>query len=634
VSDPSGSAITWVSDPAGARERIGPAWSTWTGADPAVDLGDGWRRRVHPDDLPGYLRRTAQARADGEGWTESYRLRHADGTDRTVVEHAVAAGDRWVGVAVPDTAGAETPVAGSTDAGFRRLAEHAGDVIGRHTADGTWLWISPSVRRVAGYRPREVVGRHPRDVVHPDDAEALDTALAALTEDEPAELLLRLRRADGVHRWFAMHARLVRDERTGAVEMHTSQRDVTDQLVAEEELARFRGLADRAADLIAIAASDGTGLYVNPAGREMLGLPRTRPVAEVTMAGCVAPADRRRFDGVLAEMESAGTWAGPMRLVDTAGIVIPVWLAAAVHRDRRGRTAFYSVVAQDLRERRGGEPALQAERERYRSLVAQVPVGIWVGDRTGATTFVNDHMIELTGRDLPGLAGLEHVHVDDREAVAAGWDAAVAAGSRWQHEFRIVTPAGDERVVTTTSRPLHDATGAVTGFLGTTTHVTGQRAAERDRREAAGRAPGVRRRRRPAPRDGRGARRDRVGGRVGPRTGRAAVHVRLRPGRGAAGPSRPPLDRRPGLLARADPPRRPRDRAGVHRPAHLPRPGPRPHLPRVRRRRADRVAAPGRARRRGPGRHAAGAGPDRRRHRAEAGRAVLADPRRDRAPAR
>lgn len=34
--------------------------------------------------------------------------------------------------------------------------------------------------------------------------------------------------------------------------------------------------------------------------------------------------DRGRFDGVLAELESAGTWARPMRLVDTAGIVIPV----------------------------------------------------------------------------------------------------------------------------------------------------------------------------------------------------------------------------------------------------------------------------------------------------------------------
>lgn len=124
----SGSAITWVSDASGARERIGPAWA---GADPADDLGDGWQRRVHRDDVAGYLRRTARARAAGEGWTETYRLRHTDGTVHTVREHAVATGDRWAGVAEP------VPDPAEPDAAFRRLAEHAGDVVGRHAADGT-----------------------------------------------------------------------------------------------------------------------------------------------------------------------------------------------------------------------------------------------------------------------------------------------------------------------------------------------------------------------------------------------------------------------------------------------------------------------------------------------------------------
>ncbi|GAA2562914.1 hypothetical protein GCM10010210_42000 [Pseudonocardia hydrocarbonoxydans] len=475
--------ITWVSDPAGARTALAPAWHSATGADPRGDLGDGWQRRLHPDDLPGYLARTAAARAAGRGWTETFRLRHTGGTEQAAREHAVAAGGTWTGVVLPDTDGHRPGTAG---AAFRLLAEHADDVIARHAPDGTWSWVSPSVRRVAGYRPDDIVGRHPRDVVHPDDAAALDRALARLTDDEPAGLTLRLRHADGTHRWFALHARRVRDARTGAVEIHTSTRDVTEQLLAQEELARFRGLADRAADLIVIADADGAVRYLNPAGREMLGLPADRPPGGLTMAATVAPADRKRFDGVLAEVDRSGAWSGSMRLVDTAGIVIPVWLAAAAHPDPRGRTAFYSAVAQDLRERRGGEPALQAERERYRLLVAQAPVGIWVADRTGATTFANDHMTEITGREVDGLAGVEHIHAEDRAAVAASWGAAVDGGYAWRQEFRVLTPGGEVRTVTSTARPLHDAVGSVTGFLGTTTDVSEQRAAERERREAAG----------------------------------------------------------------------------------------------------------------------------------------------------
>ncbi|WP_300008417.1 PAS domain S-box protein [Pseudonocardia sp.] len=373
-----------------------------------------------------------------------------------------------------------------TESAFRLLAEHADDVIGRHSEDGTWLWISPSVRRVAGYRPEDVVGLHPRDVVHPDDAGALTAAFAGLTDDAPAALTLRLRCADGTHRWFALHARRVRDRRTGEVEVHTSKRDVTDQLQAEQELSRFRDLADRAADFIGITSADGTGLYINPAGRELVGLPHDRPVGEIAMIDCIAPADRRRFEGVVAEVEAAGSWAGPMRFVDSAGTVVPVWQAIVVHRDPRGRTAFHSTVAQDLRDRRGGEPALQEERERYRSLVAQAPVGIWVGDRTGAMTFVNDHMTTITGLDLRGLSGVEHIHPDERDAVVASWLRAVGDGADWQHEYRLHDTAGVEHVVTSTARPLRDAAGSITGFLGTTIDVTAQRAAERDRRDAAG----------------------------------------------------------------------------------------------------------------------------------------------------
>lgn len=375
---------------------------------------------------------------------------------------------------------------GASESAFRLLAEHADDVIGRHRADGTWLWVSPSVQRVAGYRPEDVVGRHPRDMVHPDDTGRLDDAFAALTEETPAALTVRLRRADGSHRWFAVHARRVRHRDTGEVEIHTSKRDVTDRVLVEQELSRFRDLADRAADFIGIAAADGVGMYLNPAGRELIGAPHDRPVGRITMTGWVAPTDRRRFAGVLDEVDRTGSWAGPMRFADSAGTVVPVWLAIAVHRDPGGRSAFYSTVAQDLRERRGGEPALQEERERYRSLVAQAPVGIWVGDRTGVVTFVNEHMTTLTGLDLAALQGVDHVHPDDRDGVVSSWLACVRDGVEWQHEYRIADTAGVEHIVTSSARALRDGAGSVTGFLGTTIDVTAQRNAERARRDAAG----------------------------------------------------------------------------------------------------------------------------------------------------
>ena len=54
---------------------------------------------------------------------------------------------------------------------FRALIEHAYDVVLLLDRDGAILYASPSVERVLGYPPRELVGRSSFDFVHPDQAE-------------------------------------------------------------------------------------------------------------------------------------------------------------------------------------------------------------------------------------------------------------------------------------------------------------------------------------------------------------------------------------------------------------------------------------------------------------------------------
>ncbi|TQM03134.1 SpoIIE family protein phosphatase [Pseudonocardia kunmingensis] len=133
-------------------------------------------------------------------------------------------------------------------------------------------------------------------------------------------------------------------------------------------------------------------------------------------------------------------------------------------------------------------PTLYEDGERYRTLLSQAPVGIWVADRRGATTFANEQVAQLWGRpvgELTGSAWVEGVHPDDREATVAGWSAAVRDGSVWDTTYRISGRDGALRHVHATARPLRDAAGALTGFLGTTVDVTEERQAEQIRRDVA-----------------------------------------------------------------------------------------------------------------------------------------------------
>ena len=56
---------------------------------------------------------------------------------------------------------------------FRSLIENASDAVTMLSADGTSLYESPSVERVLGYPPEEILGTKSFSLLHPDDHEAV-----------------------------------------------------------------------------------------------------------------------------------------------------------------------------------------------------------------------------------------------------------------------------------------------------------------------------------------------------------------------------------------------------------------------------------------------------------------------------
>lgn len=391
-----------------------------------------------------------------------------------------------------------------SEAAFRLLAEQADDIIGRHDLDGTWRYVSPSMQRTAGHDPAALVGTHPLDLVHPDDRDGVTDAFDRIDEDEPhATFTVRLGHVDGRWLWVEVRVRRVRGARTGEPELHTATRDVTDRLLAEQELARFRTLVQTGGDFIAVAGTDGLGLYLNPAARRLVGIEDHRPVGEVRMVDLVAPADRDRFvTDVLAAVERDGSWVGDLDLVDAAGTVIPTAQVMQAHRDPTGRLEFVSTVARDLRTTRVVEQQRQAAaadaaarrvadaaaarlRAMVDGLAAIVAEGEWDAQRrTVWFTFITERAEELLGYRPDHLLGdatawLEMIHPDDRADAARTTVHGIEAGLDHDTTYRAV--AIDGRIVWL-HQVVHvvcDADGTPVRVQALAVDVTEQKRAER-----------------------------------------------------------------------------------------------------------------------------------------------------------
>jgi len=140
----------------------------------------------------------------------------------------------------------------SVEERFESLVANATEVIVVVDAEGTVLYASPSVQRLLGHQPEQVIG-HPLDVLlHPDEAVAARGFLHELLARPWGSSVRswRLRRADGGWAWGETTAtNLMSDSNVRGVVLNT--RDITERRDLEERLTHqathdgLTGLANR-----------------------------------------------------------------------------------------------------------------------------------------------------------------------------------------------------------------------------------------------------------------------------------------------------------------------------------------------------------------------------------------------------
>ncbi len=145
---------------------------------------------------------------------------------------------------------------------FRALIENALDVITIIDAEGVIRYQSPSVERVLGYKPAELIGVNIVELLHPDDVPKVNAAIKAMappngTPGIAQVVEARLRHKDGSWRILESIAQVLPGGLpvTGIV---FNSRDITARKRAEEALRLDSEMMANMADAVyLIRASDG-----------------------------------------------------------------------------------------------------------------------------------------------------------------------------------------------------------------------------------------------------------------------------------------------------------------------------------------------------------------------------------------
>ncbi|MEI6623544.1 MAG: PAS domain S-box protein, partial [Actinomycetes bacterium] len=270
----------------------------------------------------------------------------------------------------------------ATEARYRLLAENATDVVVLINLQWTLKWVSPATWQVLGYDPVTLVGMNTADLIHPDDLPALASLRHAPIDDRVGmPYQVRVRNAAGDFRWMSGVSRAVLDADGNVAGRISTLRDVHEQVLAEQGLARserrYRMLAENASDVVAQVDVDNTIVWVSPSAESVLGW-RPSQLIGTSVVDLTHPDDREAGDRWRLDMHSGANPAAVELRVLTGGGSYR-WMSVTAHQigTADGSVTGRVVGLRDVHEQVLARQALANSQRRYRMLAENASDVVW-----------------------------------------------------------------------------------------------------------------------------------------------------------------------------------------------------------------------------------------------------------------
>jgi hypothetical protein len=215
------------------------------------------------------------------------------------------------------------------------------------------LVFNRGAERMFGYAAHEVLGES-LDVLLPSriavvhQSHIRSFAAAPETGRHMGERSdVRGRRKDGTE--FPAEASISKLVQEGETIFTAIVRDVTKRQRAEQARAQLAAILEATTDFVGTADTDGRLLYLNQAGRRMVGIGPAEDISGLTIPDCYPERERPRLlSEVIPTVLREGVWSGETVFQARDGREIPVLLLGLAHRATADSPLLLSAIARDL----------------------------------------------------------------------------------------------------------------------------------------------------------------------------------------------------------------------------------------------------------------------------------------------
>jgi PAS domain S-box-containing protein len=307
---------------------------------------------------------------------------------------------------------------------YRLIVENSRDMIFTINANEQYVYVSPSVTKMLGYNPTDLIGKSFLSLVHPEDRHFIEeeTRLSYLpgysnsTDNE-----YRIRDASGEWRWVLTRGTRVIDNNGKFVYFLGISRDITERQKAEQELheseEKYRLIVENSRDVIFTFNTAGEFTYVSPSVSKELGYqpaeligkhiwsfihPEEASIIKNAVQLNIANGPLNREGIEYRFRHASGEWHWYLGKGSTA-------------HDANGNFINFTGIGRDITENKQSEDKLKQAAREWRTTFDSISDLISIHDKNNRIVRVNKTVADLlktTPQELIGKSCREVMHGD------------------------------------------------------------------------------------------------------------------------------------------------------------------------------------------------------------------------------
>ncbi|MBA4391416.1 MAG: hypothetical protein C0399_10840, partial [Syntrophus sp. (in: bacteria)] len=262
--------------------------------------------------------------------------------------------------------------------------------------------------------------------------------------------------------------------------------EIEERKRAETELLKLAAVVERSSELINLATLDGKMIFLNEAGRKMLGIP-PGDIGKYSIMEVVPDELKPKVENeLLPALLGKDRWEGELQYRNlVTNTLVGVYVMAFTIRNADGKPLYLANVSLDITERKQVEEALKESEAKYRSIFENAIMGIFRTTPDGHYLSINPagaKMYHYTSEEdmrqsVTDMAHQIYVHPEDRKQLK---ELLEINGFVEGFEAPHYTKDRSTIWVSLNVRVIHDNSGAILYYETTSQDITSRKLAEEE----------------------------------------------------------------------------------------------------------------------------------------------------------